>query len=119
MQNFTLYQKIDDMSNYLFPVVERFPKSEKFALCTQIKNCVHTMIMNVIRMQKIHPKNIREKLRWARETDCRLEMLQHFIRHAHSRRYLSNKRLRLITEKLVELGRIIGGLIRRFSGAHS
>ena len=119
MQNFTLYQKLCDFSDYLFPVVERFPKYEKFALCTKLKNLVHETVMQVIRMQKAHPKNFKEKQRCAREIDCNIAMLRHFIRHAHGRRYLNNKKLKVLTEKLAELGRIVGGLLSRFSGTRS
>lgn len=114
MQDLALYQKLGDLSDYLFPVVDRFPKREKFALCTQIKNCLHRAVCNTIRMQKS-----RDKRRWLYEVDIELEMLRHFVRHSHARRYLSNRRLKLITEKLAEVGRIIGGLLKRFSGARS
>lgn len=119
MHDFAFYQKLNDMTGYLFPVVERFPRHEKFALCTQIKNCAHNIIMMTIRMQKAHLENVKEKLRCAKEIDCLLEMLRHLIRHAHARRYLSNKKLKILTEKLAELGRMSGGLIRRFSGKRS
>ena len=40
-----LYQKVYDFMIYFFPIVERFPKHEKFTLQTQVKNSVlgHSM----------------------------------------------------------------------------
>lgn len=114
MQDLALYQRINDMSEYLFPVVERFPKHEKFALCTQIKNCVHDLIRCVIRMQKS-----RDKKRWLFEADTELEMLRHFIRHAHARRYLNSNKLQIVTKQISEIGRILGGLIKKNLGARS
>ncbi|MDZ7804351.1 diversity-generating retroelement protein Avd [Thiohalophilus sp.] len=93
MRDFALYEKLNDLSAWLFPVVDRFPRTEKFALCTQIKNSVHSMVRHTIRAQKS-----RDKLRWLFEVDVELEVLRHFIRHAFSRRYLSARRLKVATE---------------------
>lgn len=109
MQNFALYERLCDLGDWLFPVVDKWPKSEKFALCTQTKNCVHEMVKLAIRAQKS-----RDKVRWLYEVDVQLQMLRHFLRHAHGRRYLTNRRLRVATEMIEEVGRITGGLIKRF-----
>jgi len=111
MRDFALYEKLDDLASWLFPVVEKFPTAEKFALCTQIKNRVHAMVRHTIRAQKS-----RDKLRWLFEVDLELEMLRHFVRHSFSRRYLSGRKLKIATEHIAEVGRIIGGLIKRFKG---
>lgn len=111
MQNFTLYEKLCDLAEWLFPIAERWPKHEKFVLVTQTKNCVHDMTRIAIRAQK----SSRYKLYWLYELDVQLQMLRHFVRHAHSRRYLSNHKLKTATELLEEIGRIIGGLIKRFT----
>ncbi|SDK40375.1 hypothetical protein SAMN04487954_1161, partial [Billgrantia gudaonensis] len=51
------------------------------------------------------------------EVDVELEVLRHFVRHAHARRFISAKRLKVATEHIAEIGRIIGGLIKRFKGS--
>ena len=38
MERLVLYQKIYDFLLYIYPVVAKFPKYEKFTLQTQIKN---------------------------------------------------------------------------------
>jgi hypothetical protein len=85
LQNFTLYEKLCDLAEWLFPIAERWPKHEKFVLVTQTKNCVHDMTRIAIRAQK----SSRHKLYWLYELDVQLQMLRHFVRHAHSRRYLT------------------------------
>ena len=111
MRDFALYEKLDDLAHWLLPVVDKFPKTEKFALCTQIKNSVHTMVRHTIRAQKS-----RDKLQWLFEVDVELEVLRHFVRHSYNRRYLSARRLKIVTEHIAEIGRIIGGLVKRFKG---
>lgn len=110
MRDFALYDRLNDLAKWLFPVVDRFPQREKFALCSQIKNSVHQLVKHTIRANKS-----RDKLRWLFEADMELEYLRHFIRHSHEMRYISNRRLMIVTEKVAEIGRIIGGLIKRFS----
>lgn len=111
VQGFVLYEKTGELTEWLFPIVERWPKYEKFALCTQVKNCVHDLAKLSIRAQKAK----KHKLYWLHEVDVQIQMLRHFLRHAHSRRYLSNRRLKLATELIEEIGRITGGLIRQFA----
>ncbi|MDI6865815.1 four helix bundle protein [Thermodesulfovibrio yellowstonii] len=40
MENLKVYQKMYDFAIYVFPIVDRFPRQEKFALCTNIKNAI-------------------------------------------------------------------------------
>ena len=108
MKDFALYEKINELSDWLFPIVERWPKHEKFVLCTQTKNCVHDMARLSVRAQKAR----KDKLYWLHELDVQVQMLRHFLRHAHGRRYLSNRRLKLATERLEEIGRMVGGWIK-------
>ena len=110
--NFLLRQKIEDFSVWFFPIVDRFPQREKWALCTEIKRCVYRMMQAVIRAQK--SKN---KIAHLFELDAELEMLRFLVRQAHGFRYLSNRRLQLVTERITEIGKIVGGMVRRAKGA--
>ena len=105
---FILRQKLEDFAAWFFPVVDRFPKNEKWALCTQIKNCVHRLVRQSIRVQKS-----RDKLREIFDLDIELEMLRYLVRSAHTGRYLSNRRLQLVAGKIAEIGKILGGMLRR------
>lgn len=111
-QSFALRQKLEDFAAWFFPVVDRFPQREKWALCTQIKNCIYRLMRQVIRLEKS-----RDKLRQIFELDIELEMLRYLVRHAHASRYLSNRRLQLVSEKVAEIGKILGGLMKRHKGA--
>lgn len=105
-------QKIEDFSVWFFPVVDRFPRHEKWALCTEIKRCVYRMMQAVIRAQKA-----KNKIGHLFELDAELEMLRFLVRQAHGFRYLSNRRLQLVTERITEIGKIVGGMVRRQKGA--
>lgn len=109
MDGLTLYQKLCDLADWLFPAVDNFPRREKFALCTQIKNSVYALVRHTIRMQKS-----RDKVRHLYELDIELEMLRFLVRRAHQARHLSAGRYQLASVKLGEIGKIVGGLIKTF-----
>jgi len=111
LEKLVLYQKLNDLADWLFPIVDRFPRAEKFVLCTQIKNSVYTLMRFTIRAQKS-----RDKLRWLYEVDIELEILRSLVRHAHFRKYLSHKKYEIVSKMLSEIGRILGGLIKISQG---
>jgi len=107
MDKLVLYQKLNDFADWFFPIVDRFPRAEKWALCSQIKNSVYRLMRLVIRAQKS-----KEKLKWLYETDIELEILRSLGRHAHSRKFLSHKKYETLSKMLSEIGKILGGLIK-------
>lgn len=105
--NFVLWQKIEDFIDWFFPILDRFPKHEKFALTSQIKNQCYNIAEVIIRTNK-H----REKKRGFYEIDVQIEVLRWLIRHGYKRKYLSHKSYENAGKKVNEIGRIIGGLIK-------
>jgi len=112
MDGMVLYQRLTDFADWIFPVVDRFPRREKFALCTQVKNTIYGIIGLSIRAQK----SLRDKLVRLHELDVELQFLRFLLRHAHHMRYLDSRRFEAATRKLIEIGKIVGGLIKAFSG---
>ena len=47
-----IMQKVFDMMQYGYGALAQYPKSEKFALCTDIKRCMDTMLERTIEAQK-------------------------------------------------------------------
>lgn len=42
-----VYTKTENLLYRLYPVLVNYPKSEKFALCQQIKNCIYDILVNI------------------------------------------------------------------------
>lgn len=104
----TIYQRIYDFMGYFFPIVDRFPKHEKFALSTQLKNDVLELARLVIRANKA-----RNKRPMLYDLDVKLEELRMLVRFAHDRKYLSGKSYEHTSRQLAEIGRLLGGWIKR------
>ena len=92
---------------YLFPIVDRFPKYEKFVLCTQIKNCAIGIARQIIRANKSRNKRVD-----LYDIDVSIEELRLLVRFSHDRKYLSCKSYEETSKRVNEIGRLLGGWIK-------
>ena len=104
MDELIIYQKVYDLILYLFPIVNRFPKSQRFVLGQQIENSLVEIAKMIVEANKR-----RNKLNVLYNMDVELEKLRLLVRLAKDLRFLSVKRYGLIAEKLDEIGRLLGG----------
>lgn len=109
-ERLVLYQKIYDFLLYIYPVIAKFPKYEKFTLQTQIKNCVIDLERCVIKANKSTSKKSH-----LYEADVLIEELKMLLRLAHDLRYISPKQYEVVCGKVTETGSILGGLIKTFT----
>ncbi|MEJ5227172.1 diversity-generating retroelement protein Avd [Thermodesulfovibrio sp.] len=107
MNNLILYQKVYDFMLYIFPIIDKFPKYEKFALCTHIKSCVLEIMREIIRANKS-----RNKRPILYDIDVKLEELRCLLKFAHDRKYLSHRSFEHSSKLLSEIGKILGGWIK-------
>jgi hypothetical protein len=96
---------------YFFPIVERFPKHEKFTLQTQVKNSVYTLLRLTIEIQKS-----KQKAKFLYDFDKELEFLKTLIVFSNEKKpaYLSVQSRKTAMEKVIEIGRIAGGMIKKY-----
>jgi four helix bundle protein len=107
MDSLIIYQKAYDFALYLFPIVDRFPKYEKFVLCTQIKSCLLDIARLIIRANKT-----RLKRSLLGDIDVKIEEMKFLFRLSHDRKYLSKKSYEHSSKLLLEIGRLLGGWIK-------
>jgi hypothetical protein len=104
--DFIFYQKFNDFTDYLFPIVDRFPRNEKFALCTQLKNHCYAIMQNIIDVHRA-----KSKYTIFYRIDGQLEFLRWLLRHSHSRGFLSHHSFEISAKLVDEIGRILGRLL--------
>lgn len=107
MENLVIYQKVYDLMLYLFPIIDRFPKYEKFVLCAQLKNCALEIARKIIIANKS-----RNKRPILYDIDVAIEELRMLIRFSHDRKYLSHKSYEETSKRVNEIGRLLGGWIK-------
>lgn len=111
MEKLVLYQKVYDFLLYLYPVIAKFPKYEKFTLQTQIKNCVIDLERCIIKANKSTTKK-----NHLYEADVLLEELKMLIRLACDLRYINPHQYGVVCSKVTEIGALLGGMIKFAQG---
>lgn len=111
MERLVLYQKIYDFLLYIYPVIAKYPKYEKFTLQTQTKNCIVELERVIIRANKSTSKKA-----LLYEADVLIEELKMLVRLAHDLRYISPHQYEVVCRKITEIGAILGGLIKFVQG---
>jgi four helix bundle protein len=111
MDNLILSQKIYDFLLYVYPVVAKFPKYEKFTLQTQIKNCVIDIARQVNKAN-----NSTTKKSHLYEADALLKELKMLIRLSKDLRYINPHQYEVVSCKATEIGALLGGLIKFVQG---
>lgn len=106
-EDFKLLQKVQDMLVYGYPLLDQFPKAQKFSLAQDIRRCMNEILRLTIAEDKKHSKQATlEKL------DVENTTLKIFLRVSMELKYLSIHHYGVWESKIVEIGKMIGGLIK-------
>lgn len=103
-----IYKKSEQLLYRLYPVLENYPKSEKFALCTQIKECIYNLLKCISIGNSVKSK----RLTYLQEADGHLQILKVLIRLSRHRRYVSIGFYEEIDLQLTEINKMLSGYIK-------
>ena len=106
-EEFLLLRKVQDMMIYGYPILSRFPKVEKFSLAADIRSCMDQLLELTITEEKKYTKKTTLE-----NMDICNEKLQIYLRTAMELKYISVHSYGVWIAKLVEIGKMIGGLIK-------
>jgi hypothetical protein len=108
--NLALFQKFEDFMDYFEPIIHRFPTYEKNTLCATITNCMYRIMEKIIKTNRS-----RDKAAGWYDIDTELEVLRSYVRRSRKKgsKHLSIRSYETAVKKLSEVGRILGGLIKR------
>lgn len=109
-----ILQKVFDMMEYGYGALAQFPKSEKFALVTDIKRSMDTMLERVIEAQKKYYKKTT-----LQELDVETAKLKAYLRLSYQLGFLPMKKYEIWSEKVVEIGKMLGGWLKSVNGPKS
>ena len=109
MEDLKILQKTYDMILYGNICLKQFPKSEKYALASDIKQSMYTLLRLIIAANKRYYKKTT-----LQEIDVELDTLRTLIRlSADSElRYLTLKKYENWSRMLNEIGKMLGGWIK-------
>ena len=105
--DFKTLQKIEDMMEYAYPALAQFPKAEKFSLAQDIRHSMNLLLeLTITEDKKYTKKTTLENM------DIELSKLKVYIRLAMKLRFISFHRYEVWEGMLVEIGKMIGGLLK-------
>ncbi len=99
--------KLHDLLLYVIPQLGKFPRDQKFVLGDRIEVKLLEVQENCLRAYYS-----REKRPHLLEANMTLEITRRLIRLAHALRYFSNQAYAVASEKLDEVGRMVGGWLK-------
>ena len=106
-EDLKILQKIFDMMEYGYGALQQYPKSEKFALATDIKKSMDVLLSRCIEAQKKYYKKST-----LQDMDVEIMKLRAYIRLSHRLGFLPQKKYELWSGMLVEIGKMLGGWIK-------
>ena len=107
LHELVIYQKHYDLMLYTFPIINRFPKNQRFVLGQQMQNCMVDIAKLIVQANAERNKG---KTLW--QIDVELEKLRLLIRLAKDLNILPMKQYGLMSERISEVGRLLGGWMK-------
>ncbi|MCI8617584.1 MAG: four helix bundle protein [Clostridia bacterium] len=104
------YEKMNNLIYYSRNLLVKFPKSERFDLCSDIKNTLYECLKNIVFAWKEYKDE--DKLKALRIVDIDLVFLKSLILIAYKSQYITQKNFMVWNENVSELGKLIGGWIK-------
>ena len=112
LNDLIIYQKTYDLLLWLYPVVNRFPKSQRFVLGQRIEKKVLDILTSIIQA------NVeRDKILALKKTSVELDELRILIRLSKDLRFMNIRQYEAVAEKMNEIGRLLSGWTGKFSRA--
>jgi len=95
---------------YTYPILTQFPKAERFSFAQDIRHCLNELLEYTIEEDKRYYKKTTIE-----NMDVTNEKLKKYIRVAFELHYIDKHRFAVWEAKVVEIGKMIGGLVRSVS----
>ncbi len=107
-----LHQKIYDFLLYLYPLLSKYPKYEKFSLQTATRNAVLETLTEVVKWDKTATKS------HLYAADTALQQVKELLRLANDLKYsaMNAKHYGVSSAKVTEIGVMLGVLIEEVKG---
>jgi hypothetical protein len=107
---FALLQKTHDLMQEIYISLRQYPRSERYVLAADTKRVFCEFLELVIRIKDKHTKRTSIE-----DADIKLDSLRQYILLGQEFGFMPFKRYEIMSKRADECGRIIGGLMRKYS----
>ena len=107
-----LYQKYSDLIQYVYVLLVKYPKSEKYALVSEIRRNMFDSLQKILLIQ--HDFSASRKLELVNELDAMVNMHKYFVRFSYQQRYINGSNYMEWSKRITEIGKMISGWYKYF-----
>lgn len=105
-----IYKQYVELVYYTISILLKYPKSERFSLAQDIKNCTYAGLKDIIYAQKEFDK--KKRLSYLNELDANLKIIKVLIRVSKKKKYITSNNYVAWSKKLANISNLNGGWIR-------
>lgn len=116
IKDLVLFQKTYDYLLWVFPLINKFPKQQRFILGQEIEKELITLLKYIHYFQRASTE---KRSAWIERISISIDLLGIHIRLAKDLHFVSVRHYGLGCDKLNELGRILTGLKKSTSTSHT
>ncbi len=106
-QNLTIFEKTYELILWIYPTVNKFPKSQRFVLGQRIENTILKILEGIIEANQ--EKNKRPCLKIVSRE---LDKLRILIRIAKDLKFINIRQYGFVADKINEIGKMLGGWMK-------
>lgn len=103
-----VYKRAEELLNKVYCVLTNYPKSEKFALCQEIKQNFYKLISRISLGNSVKSK----RKTYLQEADGYLQVIKVLIKLSLRRKYISKAFYRDVDLELTEINKMLSAYIR-------
>ncbi len=105
--NLPILEKTYELILWVYPMINKFPKSQRFVLGQRIENTLINIVTQIIEFKISRKKRIKlEKM------SVELDKLRFLIRLSKDLKMVNIKKYGIASEKINEIGKMLGGWIK-------
>ena len=112
-EDLIIYQKYIDLINYVYVLLKKYPKSEKFALVSEIRANMFKTLQKILVISHEYERN--SKLKTLNELDALINMHKFYTRFSYNQRYINSSNYMEWSKKIIEIGKIAGGWYNHYA----
>ncbi len=104
-----LIPKSENYIQYMLEILFKIPRTEKFNIGNEYKKSMYEMLENILMLNKAE-----RKIQYLNLIDTKLNVQRILIRIMYKNRWIDIKKYNIAFEKISEIGKILGGLIKYY-----